>query len=352
MMFSNSNKISFPQNHSKSGRKQLFFKIWLLLVTILFYSQNEVFADQPTIKINDSHTFTDQSGQTFTVKAPYQRIISLYGAHTENLYALGAEEKLIGVGRHEIYPPDALKKTAFSYRDDPEKFLAVRPDLVLIRPMISRAYPNLIQRMIQNGITIVSIQPSNMTEMYTYWRILGILTGKNQMATQMVETFQRAVKAYDNLAQSITPKKRVFLEAIHNKMKTFTSDAMAAVVLKLAGGINIADDAPQVRSTNIAYYGIERILSKADKIDVYIAQVGAMNHATIEMITKEPGFHIIKAIKENQIHLIDETIISRPTPRLLRGIYTMGQMIYPTQFNAKRKAILENASPIIKEVSH
>lgn len=307
---------------------------------------------QTHLAIIDNHAFKDCTGRKFTVKKPFGRIISLYGAHTENLFALGANDRIIGVSNNDAYPPKAREKKVFSYRDDAEKFLAAKPDLILIRPMIFRAYPELIQKMEQTGINVVSLQPGNLTEMYVYWQILGLLTGKKQAANQMVGRFKNAVNAYENLTDPIEPKKRVYLEAIHDKMKTFTPHAMAAVVLKMAGGINVALDAPQVRQTNIAYYGKERIISKADQIDVYLAQYGAMNRPTIEMIKNEPGFQVIKAVCENQVFIIEEVIISRPTFRLLKGIFTMGRILYPNRFNQKGKEILNAAESAPKEVAH
>ena len=53
----------------------------------------------------------DRAGRRIEVGMPFCRIISLYGAHTENLFALGLDEEIIGVGRNENYPPEALKKT-------------------------------------------------------------------------------------------------------------------------------------------------------------------------------------------------------------------------------------------------
>jgi iron complex transport system substrate-binding protein len=299
---------------------------------------------QTAMTLIDHNTFTDQTGRKFNIKRPFKRIISLYGAHTENLYALGADDLIIGVGSHQAYPPKAKAKKVYSYRDDAEKFLAAQPDLILIRSMISRAYPGLIARMEQSGICVVSLQPANLFQMYDYWRILGILTGKKHTADKMVTAFQGAVKAYQDLTHPIAPKKRVYLEAIHDKMKTFTPDAMAAAVLKLAGGLNVASDAPQVRRTNIAFYGKERILSKADQIDLYLAQFGTMNRPTIAMIKNEPGFDVIKAVRENQIFIIDEAIISRPTPRLLKGIYTMGRILYPARFKHKGQKILRSCA--------
>lgn len=124
-------------------------------------------------------------------------------------------------------------------------------------------------------------------------------------------------------------RKRVYFESIHKRMKTFTPTSMAVFVLESAGGINVATDAVQVRKTNIAAYGKEHILAKADKIDVFLAQKGRMNAVTVEMIKQEPGFQVIKAVKNNQIFLVDEKLVSRPTLGLLEGIRQVFDLLYP-----------------------
>ena len=70
-----------------------------------------------------AETITDHSGRKITFAKPFTRIVSLYGAHTENLFALGLDEQIIGVTRHEVYPPAALTKPQFHYRDGVEKFI-------------------------------------------------------------------------------------------------------------------------------------------------------------------------------------------------------------------------------------
>ncbi len=276
-------------------------------------------------------TVTDRSGRRIPVDRPFQRIISLYGAHTENLFHLGLEKEIIGVGRSEIYPPEALKKPSFSYHDDAEKFMALRPDLVLIRPMIDRVYQPFVRKLEMAGITVASLQPVGIEDMYRYWRDLGILTGKQAEAEAMVRSFEAGLAAIRNLVEKIPPKarKRVYFEAIHRKMKTFSQDSMAMFVLRRAGGINVAEDASQMRQTNIAAYSKERILAKASEIDVYLAQQGAMNPITRADILNEPGFQAIQAVQNGRVHLIDEWIVSRPTFRLLEGINQVARILYP-----------------------
>ena len=282
----------------------------------------------------------DQSGRRIAVDTPYKRIISLYGAHTENLFSLGLDKEIIGVTRHESYPARALAKPVFSYHDDPEKFLAARPDLVLVRPMIDRGYPQFVTRLEKSGIAVVSLQPATVSEMYTYWEILGVLTGRQTQAFDMISHFQIISSNLKAATSSLAVKKRVYFESIHNKMKTFSPDSMAIFALEMAGGINVAGDAKPVRNTNIAGYGKERILSRARQIDVYLAQSGAMNRPTVAMIKSESGFNAIKAVYDDQIFIIDEQIVSRPTLRLLEGIYEIGKILYPDIFYTNRAKLL------------
>ena len=297
------------------------------------------------MKIENGQTVIDQAGRSISVPKPFERIISLYGAHTENLFALGAGHFVIGVSPIEDFPPEARQKPVFSYHDDPEKFMAARPDLVLVRPMIDRGYPQFVQRLEKSGIAVVSLQPGTVEEMLTYWEILGLLVGRRDQAVAMAARFRQAVSQIRSLTDAVTPRKRVYFEAIHDKMKTFSPDSMAVFALEAAGGINVARDALPVRDTNIAAYGKERILARASEIDVFLAQSGTMNPASIEMIRAESGFQAIRAVKNNQIFLIDERLVSRPTLRLLDGIFEIGKILYPNDFTERAREIINRAKP-------
>ena len=271
----------------------------------------------------------DDMNRKITVKAPFARIISLYAGHTENLFSLGLDAEIIGVSPSETYPGKALLKPVFSYHDDLEKFLAARPDLVLVRPMIDRGYARLLAGLEKNGITVVSLQPGNLDEIYRYWQTLGALAGREAESGRLIAGFKESLETIGQSVRKISTRKKVYFEAIHERMKTFSPDSMAIFAVDTAGGINLAKDAGPVRDTNIAAYGKERILSHATEMDVYLAQSGPMNRVTIDLIQNEPGFSVIKAIQAQQIYLIDEVLVSRPTVRLLEGIRTISKILNP-----------------------
>ncbi len=280
-------------------------------------------------------TFTDSSNNKIIIKKPFKRIISLYGAHTENLFSLGLDSEIIGVSKNEAYPPMTMKKPVFSYHDDAEKFIAARPDLILIRPMIARAYKGLVKELTRAGITVVSLQPRTVDEMFSYWKDLGMLTGKEKQADKMIDDFHGELEKIKAIVKKIplSKRKKVYFESIHSRMKTFAPSSIAVFALKTAGGIDIAEDAKARRGTNIAEYGKERILSHGGQIDVFLAQRGAMNHVNIRKIREEGGFRAIKAVRNHQVFIIDEKIVSRPTLRLSDGIYEIGRILYPAYFN-------------------
>jgi len=314
--------------------------IGLLVLLGICFSAAVAVSGEASFGIENETTVIDQAGRKVDVSFPFHRIISLYGAHTENLFSLGAGAEVMGVSRNEAYPPEALTRPVFSYHDDPEKFMAVRPDLVLIRPMIDRGYPQFVRRLEKSGIVVVSLQPATIEEMYAYWRILGALTDRRARAGEMVRQFKEIVSGIRSITRKLPVRKKVYFEAIHSKMKTFSPESMAIFALETAGGINVASDAKSVRKTNIAGYGKERILSHSKVIDVYLAQYGAMNRPSISSIKNEPGFNIIEAVKNNQVFIIDEMIVSRPTLRLLEGVYKIGTILYPDVFTEKFRTAL------------
>ncbi len=276
----------------------------------------------------------DNDGRVTLMEKPFTRIISLYGAHTRNLIDMGAGSQIVAVGRSDNQLPGLPR---ISFRDDPERLLALHPDVVLIRPMISRGYPQLVDRLTSSGVAVVSLQPSSMDGLFRYWEALGSLSGHGEGAKQMIAAFGARLAEITLQVDHIPVQNRklVYFESIHKRMKTFAPDSMAVFVLESAGGINVAVDAVQVRKTNIAAYGKEKILAKAGRIDVFLAQKGRMNPVTVDMIIHEPGFQVIKAIADNQVFLVDEKLVSRPTLGLIEGIDKVFNILYPLVLDEK-----------------
>lgn len=294
-------------------------------INVLLFVQCLVFL---LVSVASAASITDSEHRTLVFNQPFKRIISLYPAHTTNLLELGLDKEIVACGPSDAGLPG---RPVVQFQDDPERLLALKPDLVLIRPMISRGYPNLVRILEKNNVRVVSLQPTEASGLFVYWENLGKLTGREAQAKAMIETFGTRLAEITASLKDIPmeKRKRVYFEAIHKQMKTFAPTSMAMFVLESAGGVNIATDAERMRETNIAAYGKERILAKAEQIDLYLAQSGRMNPVSVDDIVKEPGFYLIKAVRERQVFLVDEEMVSRPTLGLLDGIGFVKSLLYP-----------------------
>lgn len=304
-------------------RKYVYF-LSILVFTLIWVAELAAASEYPL-------TFLDDQGNEITVSTPATRIISLYSAHTENLFSLGLGEEIIGVGNVDIYPPRALTRPRYDYKSDPEKVIAAEPDLVLIRPFIQRSRPEFVQALHKAGLHVVSLYPDSFDEFDEYIRQLAMLTGTQEKAEKLLHNFYQDLGEIRTMTAAITPKMRVFFESVEKGYKTVTPDSTPARAIEAAGGLNIAGDAKPIRKgSSIAAYGIEKLLTHAEDIDVYVSQRGVMNAGgSVRSISARPGFYAIKAVAEKRIYEINEKIISSPTFRHLKGVRDLARMFYP-----------------------
>lgn len=284
-----------------------------------------------TVKEEAAISFTDADGREISLDKPCERIISLYSAHTENLYSLGAGDKLIGAHKTSIYPPEANDLPRFHYNSDPETIIAAEPDCVLIRPFITHKVPDFVKALEQAGIPVVSLYPVSLDTFDDYIRNLAMLTGKESAAEEKLTEFHQNLAEITDKTAAVTEKQSVFFESTEVNLRTVTPDSMAGLAIDMAGGTNIAADGKPINDgSSISSYGIEKILEHADDIDVYVSQRGAMNAGgNLHSILIRPGFDTIKAVQDKRVYVINEKLISSPTFRYYKGVRELARYLYP-----------------------
>lgn len=278
--------------------------------------------------------FTDDDGRLIELDKPADKIISLYSAHTENLYYLGAGDKVIGGYKTCVYPPEAAFSKRYDYSGDPEAVIAAEPDLVLIRPFITKKSPGFVKALEKAGICVVSLYPGSLDKFDEYIDKLAVLAGVS--ADEELDEFHRELDSVKAASEDIAPKKNVFFEATEVDIRTVTPNSMAGRAITYAGGMNIAADAkPMESGSTIASFGAEKVLENADKIDVYVSQRGAMNSGgNLISIGERAGYNTIKAVKENNVFLINEKLVSSPSFRYVKGVKELARFFYPEIFDS------------------
>jgi len=315
-------------------RKYLKICFCLLYITAFFLgcSENtEVFNNNTKSAIN----FIDDDGNEINLDKPAERIISLYSAHTENLYYLGAGNKVIGGYKTCTYPPEAAFLDMFDYNGDPEAIIAKNPDLVIIRPFVRRKAPDYVKAIENAGIKVVSLYPDRFENFDDYINKLSLLTDTGEKAKELLKEFHSEIDKIKSAVSKAPEKQKVFFEATETNVRTVTNDSMAGLAIEFAGGENIAKDSKAMEEgSSISEFGEEKVLMNADNIDVYISQRGSMNSgASKQGISERAGFDVIKAIKNNRFFTINEKLVSSPTFRYTKGVREIARYLYPEIMN-------------------
>jgi ABC-type Fe3+-hydroxamate transport system substrate-binding protein len=79
-------------------------------------------------------TVADQLGRRVVLPFPPQRIVSLVPSQTELLFDLGVGERVVGVTKFCLYPPEARTTASIvggTKNFDREKIAALKPDLII-----------------------------------------------------------------------------------------------------------------------------------------------------------------------------------------------------------------------------
>lgn len=308
--------------------KKIFIAVLLIVVALCGCDTSKEEAKDGKIY---EISFIDDDGNQINLEKPAERIISLYSAHTENIYYLGAGEKLIGNYKTGTYPPQAAFLPMYDYSGDPEAIIGANPDVVLIRPFVRRKAPDYIKQIENAGIKVVSLYPDKFEEFDEYIKKLSNLTGTEENAEKLIAEFHKEIDDIKSKTSKSEDKQTIFFESTETNIRTVTADSMAGLAIEFAGGENVAKDAPPIENgSSIAEFGEENVLINAENIDVYVSQRGSMNSgANKQGISERNGFETIKAIKNGRFFTINEKLISSPSFRYTKGVREIARYLYP-----------------------
>ncbi|MGB7537255.1 MAG: cobalamin-binding protein [Anaerolineales bacterium] len=277
----------------------------------------------PTATSVASITVVDDAGNTVTLNTEPQRIISLAPSHTEILYALGLDERVVGVTEYCNYPPEAAAKPKVGgFSDvDLEQVVGLEPDLVLATSLhAAEVVPALRER----GIPVFVADPQTVPEVLETIRTFGRITGTDQAAGALTAKMQERINAVQETIAD-APRPRVFWE-LGPELYTAGPGSFLNDLIVLSGGENIAADAgnpwPQL--------SLEAIVLK----DPEIVVLGDHSYGeTVETVSQRPGWSAITAVRDGRIiELTNDDIVSRPGPRIVDGLEFLARIFHPDLF--------------------
>ena len=197
-----------------------------------------------------SDTVTDDYGRTVVVPSHPQRVVSLSPAVTEIIYALGAQDILVGRTDFCTYPPEAAQIPSIGGISNLniESILSLTPDLVISGSMVGKKVTDQMDKM---GTPMVCVIEKPVFEaLYDNISAIGKLVNKEHEADSIIENLELRIEnlmsSTDNSPLSTLNSQlpKVYYVVGFGAGGNFTAGGNTFIndIIRMAGGRNIAED--------------------------------------------------------------------------------------------------------------
>jgi iron complex transport system substrate-binding protein len=273
---------------------------------------------------------TDDSGANLTMIAIPKRIVSLAPSNTEIVYALGLQDKLVGVTEYCNFPPEAKSKTrvgGFSTVDI-EKTVSLQPDLILAADIHSKSATPALQKV---GFNVLTLNPKTLRALLNDITLVGTAMGQATRTEALTGELERRINAVPHRVESIKPEERprVLLLLWHDPVMAAGGGTLIDNLITTAGGNNIAGDLAGHQN-----FSLEVLLSRNPQVIVIPASMGSGENPLWNYINTEPRLKSVSAVANGRLYRIDGDIIYRYGPRAVLGLEQLAGFIHPHLFNS------------------
>lgn len=250
------------------------------------------------------------------------RIVSLSPLLTENIFLLGAGDRLVG---NTVYcqKPDAARtkeKVGSVQELSIEKIVSLQPDLILASNLTPRQQ---VAQLRQLGLRVEAFgQPTSFADICTYLRRLGALLGLEEHASAIIAQAQAKVAAVQQAVRTL-PKRKVFLQVGASPLFSSVKASFTNDFIELAGGSNIAGEQ---RSGAMK---VEQVLALNPEV-IIIAVMGSEHGVGAEEKKRWLQFPTIDAVRDQRVHLLDPDAVCSPSPLTFAStLLSFARLIHP-----------------------
>jgi len=251
-------------------------------------------------------------------RAP-RRIVCIAPSNTEILYALGAEDRIVGVSRYCDYPAAARLRPRCGGFLDPhiDDILALRPDLVLAQSFLQE---DAVKKLVHAEIRVIAFGATSLREVLEDILLLGRIVEREREAVALVSRMRSELaEVADGAAQLAGARRpRVHLEEWGPSEPYYLAGDWVAELLEIAGGEN-AFASRQLRCPSPQRRVTAEEIAAADPDVIVAAWCGCNEKVDLGRIARRPPLTSARAVNSDWLRFVDDRFLMRPGPRLVEG---------------------------------
>ncbi len=239
-----------------------------------------------------------------------ERIVCLTEEPTEVLYALGEEQRIVGISGFTVRPPRARREkprvSAFTSAKIDE-IVALAPDFAI---GFSDMQADIAQALVKRGIEVWISNHRSVDGILGYVRRLGALVGVAAKSEAYARDLEAGIARVRSRAVSLRKRPRVYFEEWDEPM--ISGIRWVSELIGIAGG----DDVFPERAA--ASLGRDRIVADARDViarapDIIIGSWCGKKFRP-EKVRTRAGWDAIPAVRDGELHEIKSPLILQPGP--------------------------------------
>jgi iron complex transport system substrate-binding protein len=293
---------------------------------------------QTDAQLEALHNLVDDTGYTTSMDAIPNKIISMAPSTTEIVFALGLDEKVVGVDSYSDYPYDfsawiaAGNMTSVGDFSNPnmEVVASLEPDLILATGGVQAETVGTLRDL---GYKVLVLNPSNINGVLMNIELIGNATGKTAEAKALINDITSRMDAVVNKVANAASKPKVYYETWYDPTSLWTAGAKAwqNELIEKAGGVNIFADQQLDYFQSSAEAVIER------NPDVILVPLEGMGKGepfwvSLDAVKARPGWSSISAVQNDRVVTVDSNTIARAGPRVADILEDLAEAFHPELF--------------------
>jgi len=237
------------------------------------------------------------------------RIVSLIPSLTEDLFAVGAGDRVVAVSEYTDYPPAARRLPVVSSfaSVNTERIVALHPDLVVG----IESQNTMLRDLARADVPLLLLKDDSLADVYSNLRTAGMVTGRNVAAYALIARLKARTAALTRAAKRRTRVPSVFVVLGTAPIFTVGKGSYIASLIQLAGGRNAAGDidAPYAR------YSAEALVARQPDVLIVDPDIHFR-----DALGRAP-WNALRAVRDGRVYTLpDAAILERPGPRYNDGL--------------------------------
>ena len=290
------------------------------------------------------------------------RIVSLLPSSTEIVCTLGLEDALVGITHECDYPPSVAGKPRLTssrishetmtsaeidhavrsqldghgsiYHLDEARLRELKPDLILTQELcevcaVSYKTVQRAARMFEAEVTVVSLEPSTIADIFDNIRAVGKFAGRESEAEELIRSLNARLDRITDKTADIEHRPRtLMLEWLE---PPFAPGHWVPEQVAIAGGDHAFGKAGQRSVTTNA----KEIIAYSPEVIVLIP-CGYYKEDILRQLPNArlpEGWNDLPAVEAGEVWATDATAyFSRPGPRVVEGADILAKILHPEVF--------------------